>query len=272
MKLSFVGVGPMRAGTTWLHAALSRHPHVVLPREKETFYFDRHYARGMDWYRGHFPAGDSASRFGEIGASYFASTEARERIHEVAPEALILVSVRDPVERAFSTYVHLKKTRSLPPSVVDAVGVDPEILDSGAYSVHLPAWEARFGAGRVELLSIDEIKAEPHEALARVLSRLGLEPLDRSIDLTSSVNDAYVPPSARLHRVRAAVFRYLVDQQHFRALDAARSVKRRWRALVPPPSRGPRAMTSEERDFLAERLAGERAFLEGRLAHREHES
>src|SRR5690606_10531037 len=134
--------------------------------------------------------------------------------------------VRDPVDRAFSTYVHLQKTRSLPSSVIDAVRREPEILDSGAYSVHLPAWEARFGGERVELVTMDEIKDAPHEALARILARLGLPPLDPSIDLDESVNEAYVPPSAGLHRARAAVFRYLVDHQHFRALEAARAVKR----------------------------------------------
>jgi hypothetical protein len=272
MKLSFVGVGPMRAGTTWLHAALARHPRVVLPREKETFYFDRHHGRGLEWYEAHFPPAGAGAVFGEIGASYFASTEARERIFQAAPDALILVNVRDPVDRAFSTYVHFQKTRELPPSVVDAVRVAPEILESGAYSLHLPAWEARFGDDRVELLTMGEIKSQPAEALARILRRLGLPPLDPSLDLNASVNDAYVPPSARLHRVRAAVFRYLVDHQHFRALGAARAIKRGVQTVVPPVARGARAMSAEERAFLEERLAGERAFLEERLARRGQET
>jgi hypothetical protein len=268
MKLAFVGVGPMRAGTTWLHAALARHPRVVLPREKETFYFDRNYARGPAWYRAHFPAAAPSARLGEIGASYFASAEARERIFEEAPGALILVNVRDPVDRAFSTYVHLSKTRALAPSVVDAVRDDPEILDSGAYSAHLPAWETRFGADRVELITMDEIRSSPHQALARILSRLDLPPLDPSIDLAASVNDAYVPPSARLHRVRAAVFRYLVDNQHFAALEAARAVRRAALRLRRPAARGARAMSAEERAFLEERLSGERAYLAARLSKR----
>lgn len=56
MKLDFIGIGPMRAGTSWLHHALSLHPGVSLPREKETFYFDRYFERGPAWYAAHFDA------------------------------------------------------------------------------------------------------------------------------------------------------------------------------------------------------------------------
>jgi hypothetical protein len=38
---TFLGIGAQKAGTTWLHAQLSRHPDVWLPPTKEIHYFDR---------------------------------------------------------------------------------------------------------------------------------------------------------------------------------------------------------------------------------------
>src|SRR5690606_17807469 len=120
-----------------------------------------------------------------------------------------------------------------------------------------PAWESRFGAERVELLTMDEIQSAPHAALARLLGRLELSPIDPSIDLDGRVNDAYVPRSTRAHRVRAAVFRYLVDNHHFRALEAARAGKRALSRLIPREGPRARSMRDDERTFLEARLAGE---------------
>ena len=39
----FVGVGAQKAGTTWLHDQLARHPEVALPPRKEVHYFDSVY-------------------------------------------------------------------------------------------------------------------------------------------------------------------------------------------------------------------------------------
>ncbi|HMZ71858.1 MAG TPA: sulfotransferase, partial [Pseudomonadales bacterium] len=43
MHPHFLGIGAQRAGTTWLHANLSSHPEIWMPRIKEIHYFDRKY-------------------------------------------------------------------------------------------------------------------------------------------------------------------------------------------------------------------------------------
>lgn len=42
---NFLGIGAQKAGTTWLHSQLARHPDVWLPPTKEMHYFDRKYMR-----------------------------------------------------------------------------------------------------------------------------------------------------------------------------------------------------------------------------------
>jgi hypothetical protein len=52
---TFLGIGAPRAGTTWLHANLSKHPEIWLTPVKEVHYFDsRHRGRrGNNFYRRH---------------------------------------------------------------------------------------------------------------------------------------------------------------------------------------------------------------------------
>ena len=51
----FLILGAQKAGTTALYAYLRSHPEITGPSWKEVSYFDRHYARGPNWYRGNFP-------------------------------------------------------------------------------------------------------------------------------------------------------------------------------------------------------------------------
>ena len=57
----FVIIGTQRGGTTSLHAYLSAHPQVATPKTKELHFLTDRYERGLDWYRGQFPA-DAAAR------------------------------------------------------------------------------------------------------------------------------------------------------------------------------------------------------------------
>ncbi|MGH7878275.1 MAG: class I SAM-dependent methyltransferase, partial [Candidatus Binataceae bacterium] len=74
----FLGVGPPRTGTTWLHETLVGRANLP-PANKEIKFFDRHYDLGLEWYAANF---DQSSKLvtGEICPTYFASAAARERI------------------------------------------------------------------------------------------------------------------------------------------------------------------------------------------------
>ena len=60
--LTFLMVGCQRCGTTWIDAALRDHPEVYLPPDKQSYFFDRHYERGIDWYLERFDAAGPGHR------------------------------------------------------------------------------------------------------------------------------------------------------------------------------------------------------------------
>lgn len=59
---NFLHIGPDRAGTTWLHRALARHPQVFVPTAKEVLFFDQHWERGLHWYERHYRRARPAHR------------------------------------------------------------------------------------------------------------------------------------------------------------------------------------------------------------------
>ena len=61
----FLIIGAQKAGTTALYSYLRRHPQITGPSWKEVSFFDRHYGRGVAWYRGHFPLRPDGRRVGE---------------------------------------------------------------------------------------------------------------------------------------------------------------------------------------------------------------
>lgn len=112
----FLVVGGQRCGTTSIFHALAAHPQVHRPPvNKGTDYFTLHYAKGPDWYRGHFPltqvAGRRSGRFGpavafEACTYYLFHPYALERIARDLPDIKLVAMLRDPVERSFSAYKH----------------------------------------------------------------------------------------------------------------------------------------------------------------------
>ena len=81
---------------------------------KGVHYYDSNYARGLRWYRSHFPLqaggrhlvrpGLSPAIAGEASPYYLFHPLAAERLARDFPDVRIIVSLRDPVDRAYSHY------------------------------------------------------------------------------------------------------------------------------------------------------------------------
>ncbi len=111
MKPSFVMVGASRSGTTSLFRTLSTHPQVLRPAvSKGVRYFDLNFAQPRSWYYGHFPVSRPSRRSGcvtfEASGYYLFHPFAIERLAQELPDVRIVVMLRNPVNRAFSSWKH----------------------------------------------------------------------------------------------------------------------------------------------------------------------
>jgi Sulfotransferase family len=120
----FLVAGVPKAGTTALHAALSRHPGLYLSPVKEPKFFltdgpppakggpgdaltYREHVWERDKYEALFDAAPPGALLGEATPFYLYDPGAMRRIHDLLPAAKLIVIIRDPVERAHSNWTHL---------------------------------------------------------------------------------------------------------------------------------------------------------------------
>jgi len=116
MKPSFFIVGAPKAGTTALHAFLDKHPEVCMSSDKEPNYFSHeeiekqnlYYkkanATSEEQYLKLFQADFKNKISGEASVSYLFYPQVASKIKNYQPDAKIIISLRQPVKRAFSHY------------------------------------------------------------------------------------------------------------------------------------------------------------------------
>lgn len=168
----FIAVGPPRAATTWLDEALRGH--VGLPRNrKETDFFKRNYARGLRWYLEYFRDCPPDLPCGEICPTLFPLPEARERIAHDLPGVKIIVTLRDPVARAYSYYRLMRRYAWVKTDFEDAVRNRKDIRDCNRYAFHLREWQRLFGASRVLVCFYDDLKRSPQDYVDRISDFIG---------------------------------------------------------------------------------------------------
>lgn len=104
--LLLVGVGYEKCGTTTLARQLARDQRFAVPAGKELFFFNEHYSESLDDYLAQFPIGDVTTAIVDITPSYIRSAAALQRLRTTKLRKKIIVCMRDPIQRAYSHYVH----------------------------------------------------------------------------------------------------------------------------------------------------------------------
>ncbi len=69
---TFLGIGAQKAGTTWLHRNIRRHPELFMPSTKELHFLDRYFDEGLCYYLNQFRGGETRA-CGEITPDYMSA-------------------------------------------------------------------------------------------------------------------------------------------------------------------------------------------------------
>lgn len=205
MKLNFVCVGPQRTATSWLDRALRTHPAVRLPSGvKETFFLDRRFDRGWEWYGQEYFPGPAREgvRLGEMAPTIFTNSESASRLKEHNPVTRIIVCVRNPLERSVSLYRHYHAISRVGDSLSDAILKYPEIVSASRYREHIARWVSIFGGDRVLLVPQEAVAKDALGSVNAIYAFLGVDPVD---SLQGDVRDAYGSAVVPRHRALAMV-------------------------------------------------------------------
>jgi len=190
---NFLHLGPSKSGSTWLHEVLIGHPEVYLSQAKDLYFFNRYYDRGPGWYRSQFRGAQREQKIiGEVCPDYLASPEAPERIHAcLGPDIRLMVTLREPVSRALSSYLYLQKHGEAAPTFRETTKTAPELIEEGRYATHLRSYLRYFGRESLYIALFDDLEADPQAFLDGVTDWLGIARLP----LSAAQFEAQLPAS-----------------------------------------------------------------------------
>ena len=106
---NFMCLGAAKSGTTTLFDVLRQHPDVYIPAFKEPHFFDipENYNNGIEWYEKNYFSKADKRIIADFTPSYFFEKETPKRIFKgIGSEIKFVVLLRNPVDRAYSHYLH----------------------------------------------------------------------------------------------------------------------------------------------------------------------
>ena len=200
MLPSFLIIGAAKSGTTSLYANLIEHPNILPSSKKEISYFQFMQDTRISFYKEHFPLKKKNYISGEASASYLPHKFIPKRVHDLIPEVKLIVILRDPVERAYSSFFHklrlgeqitdnfedainsefkrMEFEKNEPEFIIDNLNYDHpsfSYLKHGLYAMHLENWYRYFDTNQILILDTKEFQKFPDQILQKTFNFLNIK-------------------------------------------------------------------------------------------------
>jgi len=208
---NFFFIGGMRCGSTSLNLMLEQHPEIYMSQIKEPYYYLAQAYRNKDnptqedlEFLAKFEKGGKyrmnetyQSLFQDVGGAkivgesshYLYRGETAIAISRDCPNARILVSLRDPVERLFSEYllflrtgrengtfgefVNRHATDFIDNKVRDKIYVPK--LNKGLQAAWLELWFEQFSSEQVKVVFFDDLNLHPADTMKNIFTWLEID-------------------------------------------------------------------------------------------------
>ncbi len=227
---NFLVIGAAKAGTTSLYHYLGQHPEVFMSPVKEPHFFalggtganfrspgaeagiNRKSFADPEGYEGLFAGARGEKAIGEASTSYLYSPEAPERIKRRVPEARLIAVLRDPAERAYSTFLALRLGGREPLRDFSRAleAEEGRIRDGwehlwhyknlGFYHVQLSRYGKALEEGRLRVYLYEDLGADPRGVMRDAYRFLGVD-ASFEPDTSRRHNPSGVPKSRLLMSV-----------------------------------------------------------------------
>jgi hypothetical protein len=208
-------IGASKSGSSALHAYLSPHPEIAMSTEKEPCFFVEQkeleaawpiMARrpcSHDWhaYLDLWSGGEGVRYRGE-GSVYYSQAPHRsgvpERIRAACPDARIVYTVREPVERAIGHYWQRFKEFQEPLTLDRAVRENALYRDTSDYALQIGEYLAHFDRSQIHVMVAENLRSRRRETLDALADWLGIERYEYSGDQLRERHRS--PPTSRRER------------------------------------------------------------------------
>ena len=232
----FLLVGAAKSATSSLSAYLNQHPQIAMASQKESWFFSffgkppdysspgvlSDVVSELDTYTRLFDGAKADQKLGDACPSYLYTYEDTIRnIHQLySAEALaklkIIISLREPVGRAYSQYYTFKRKVQEPLAFDQAIQPDTinrrlqenwnifyDYLGFGMYARQVEAFQQAFGKERVHVLLYEDVQTDVQKTFRTIYDFLEINP-DVIVDDRYKINAISGEP--RLKWVVAGLF------------------------------------------------------------------
>lgn len=227
----FFIVGAAKSGTTSLHHYLSMHPGILMSSEKEARYLayldtypayrgygnrgrvlmqenEKRYPGSLEEYESLFVGGRSGKILGETSPAYLYVPSAAANINRLYPGAKIVAILRNPVERAYSAYLHMCREDAEDLSFYDALLAEPERIketagipwryrEMGMYATQLKRYYEIFPTEDIRVYFYEDLRENPRALLGDLCEFLNVEPPE-GLNIAERKNVSGIPTNRLL--------------------------------------------------------------------------
>jgi hypothetical protein len=225
---NFLIIGAAKSGTTALYQYLKQHPQVYMSAQKETNFFayegQRVYFRGpgdeetsnsiittLDSYKEQFEPVSSELAIGEASPWYLYSSRSAENINRCIPDTKLIAVLRNPVDRAFSSYLHVIRHGREKLSFEEGLLAEEDRIAQGwepiwhyqrvgLYAEQVERFLDLFGREQTRFFLYDDFQRDPYCILTEIYKFLDVDP-DFVADTSMKPNVTGVPKNKLLGRL-----------------------------------------------------------------------
>lgn len=211
-KVNVFHIGPQKSGRTWLFNALKEHQQVSSSKKDSIHYMDIFHHRGESWFHGHFQSW-SEKVILDPTYSYLRDNDAPRKIYEYNPSAKIMLTARNPVDRAFSHYWHEKKKDRFNFKFEEVLGnydLFANWIEPGFYARHYKNYLRYFPEENIRILFFDDLIESPSEFFKDVCAFCGIANTVVPSILNRKVNAAGMFKTRRQRVLEEKIKRYAV--------------------------------------------------------------
>lgn len=165
----FIIIGAQKCGTSAMYHTITDHPQIAKTKKEKRF-FSRHWDKGIDWYSKMMAPGKLN---GDASPDYLLSSEAPSRISETVPNVKLIVSFRNPVDRAYSQYQH-NKPKIGENTFEEELERNTEYLDRGRYAEQMKRWLKYFPLDRFLIINFEDFKKDNESTFKKIGHFIGV--------------------------------------------------------------------------------------------------
>lgn len=235
---NFLILGAGKAGTTSLHYYLQQHPQIYMCPQKETCFFayegktvrfegpgdreliNRQAITRLDTYQQLFAGVTEETAIGEACPLYlYDASLAAERIHHYIPHAKLIAILRNPVDRAFSSYLMQVREGREPLDFAAAIAAEEARIQQnwswgrytqvGFYGKQLRHYFERFPASQIQIYLYEDLQQTPQKMLQDIFTFLDVDATFQP-DMTLRHNISGLPQNSTLHHALSTLHAFLI--------------------------------------------------------------